>query len=56
MKGAAEYEALVATELGVEGRRRATEGMSSQSAAHLAIMAFVIIGNIGYFASKRRRG
>lgn len=56
MKGAAEYEELVATRLGVPGRRRGTEGMSSQSAAHLAIMVFVIIGNIGYFATKRRRG
>lgn len=55
MKGAAEYEELVEREVGVPGRRRATEGMSSQSAAHLAIMVFVIIGNIGYFATRRKR-
>jgi len=55
MKGAAEYEELVELRVGVPGRRRATEGMSSQSAAHLAIMVFVIIGNIGYFASRRKR-
>ncbi len=55
MKGAAEYEELVDKTVGVPGRRRATEGMSSQSAAHLAIMFFVIIGNIGYFASRRRK-
>jgi len=55
MKGASEYEELVATVTGVPGRRKATEGMSSQSAAHLAIMAFIIFGNIGYFATKRRR-
>ncbi|MBN1423851.1 hypothetical protein JXA88_04775 [Candidatus Fermentibacteria bacterium] len=55
MKGASEYEELVATVTGVPGRRKATEGMSSQSAAHLAIMAFIVFGNIGYFATKRRR-
>lgn len=55
MKGASEYEELVAKVVKVPGRRKATEGMSSQSAAHLAIMAFIIIGNIGYFAAKRRR-
>lgn len=54
MKGASEYEELVAR-LGVPGRRKATEGMSAQSAAHLAIMGFIILGNIGFFAAKRRR-
>jgi hypothetical protein len=55
MKGAAEYEELVERGVGVPGRRRATEGMSSQSAAHVAIMVFVVLGNVGYFLTRRKR-
>jgi hypothetical protein len=55
MKGAAEYEGLVAEELHLGGRRKAMEGMSSQAAAHIAIMIFVVLANIGYFAGRRRR-
>ncbi len=55
MKGAAEYEELVETIVEVPGRRRATEGMSSQSAAHVAIMIFVVLGNVGYFLTRRKR-
>jgi hypothetical protein len=54
MKGAAEYENLVATKYHLEGRERAMEGMGSQSAAHLLIIFFVIVGNLAYFAGKRR--
>jgi hypothetical protein len=53
MKGAAEYEQLVEDRYQIGGRVRASEGMGSQSAAHLAIMLFVVLGNIAYFASKR---
>ncbi len=55
MKGAAEYEELVESEVVVPGRRKATEGMSSQSAAHVAIMVFVVLGNLGYFLTRRKR-
>jgi len=55
MKGAAEYEELVERSLAVGGRRKAMEGMSSQSAAHIAIMAFVVLANIGYLARRRRK-
>lgn len=55
MKGAAEYESLVAANYGVGGRRRASEGMTAQSAAHILIMAFVVVGNVAYFASRRKR-
>lgn len=48
MKGAAEYEKL----LGKEGT--ATRGMDSQSLAHLLVIFFVLIGNIGYFASRKK--
>jgi len=49
MKGSAEYERLVGN-LGL-----ATTGMDSQSIAHLLIIGFVILGNIVYWAEKRRK-
>ena len=55
MKGGAEYEELVETRVGVPGIRRATQAMSSQTAAHLVIMLFIIIGNVIYFKSRRRK-
>jgi len=48
MRGASEYEHLVGhPDVG-------SLGMSSQSVAHVVIILFVILGNIGYFASRRR--
>jgi hypothetical protein len=60
MKGAAEYEELLEQRMVKNGmdwglRRKGTEAMSSQAAAHIAIIAFIIIGNIGYFATRRRK-
>lgn len=55
MKGGAEYEELVEERCGVYGRRKATDAMSSQTAAHIWIMVTIIIGNIGYFAMRRRK-
>jgi hypothetical protein len=55
MKGGSEYEELVQTKDGITGRRRATEAMASQTSAHFAIILFIIIGNIGYFALRRRK-
>jgi hypothetical protein len=49
MKGAAEYEVLVDTP------GLAIVGMDSQSTAHLLIIAFVILGNIIYWAEKRKK-
>ena len=54
MKGAAEYEELVESELKVLGRRRASEALGSVTAAHLTIIIFIIIGNIGYFLRRRK--
>ena len=49
MRGASEYEHLVKhPDVG-------SLGMSSQSVAHVVIILFVILGNVGYFASRRRR-
>ena len=55
MKGGAEYEEMVSTNLGVPGRRKATEAMSSQTASHIWIMILIIVGNVGYFAMRRRK-
>ncbi len=60
MKGAAEYEDLLLDRLQKNNmdwgqRYKGTEAMSSQTAAHLAIMVFIVIGNIAFFASKRRK-
>jgi len=55
MKGAAEYEELVEVNYGVEGRRIASEAMLSLTYAHLAIMLFIIIGNIGFFLHRRKK-
>jgi hypothetical protein len=55
MKGAAEYEELVETKLKLRDRRKASEALGSLTAAHLTMIAFIIIGNIGYF-TRRRRG
>jgi hypothetical protein len=54
MKGAAEYEELVDKKYHTGGRLKATEGMASQSAAHVLIMVFVILGNVAYFATRRK--
>lgn len=49
LRGASEYEHLI-------GRPdRAALGMSSQSVAHMVIILFVILGNIGYFVTRRRK-
>ena len=49
MKGAAEYEKLT------NNPGLATEAMGVQTYAHLVIIAFIIIGNLGYFLDKRAR-
>lgn len=48
MAGAAEYETLI------EQPDTATRGMDAQSAVHLLIIVFVILGNISYLLSRRR--
>jgi len=50
LKGAAEYEQLI------EKPGDASTGMSAQSIAHLIIVLFVILGNIGYFMLRRQKG
>ncbi|MFH1422215.1 MAG: hypothetical protein ABIH42_05830 [Planctomycetota bacterium] len=47
IKGAAEYEALANT------IDKATSAMDAQSITHLIIIAFVIIGNLAYFMTRK---
>ena len=49
MKGAAEYEDLI------KRPDKAILGMTAQSISHVAIILFVILGNIGYFMTRPRR-
>jgi hypothetical protein len=49
LKGAAEYETLVGTP------GKAVQGMKVQMVAHLIIIVFIIIGNIGYFAQRKKK-
>ncbi len=49
MKGAAEYEALI------DHPDRASLGMDAQSLIHLLIILFIMFGNAGYLAMRRKR-
>jgi len=48
MKGSADYETLV----GLPGA--ATRGMDAQSFGHLLIIAFIALGNVAYFTTRRK--
>jgi hypothetical protein len=50
MRGAAEYEKLVGK------KADATTGMDAQSLVHLLIIGLVILGNISFFATRKKRG
>ncbi len=49
LKGAAEYEKLI------RHPDMATKGMDGQNMAHLLIVFFIVIGNIGYILGKRAK-
>ena len=49
MPGAAEYENLI----GVPGI--GTSGMDAQSVAHLVIVLFIVLGNLGYYIERSRQ-
>ena len=55
MKGAAEYEILVQKSGYSKAYMPAVAAMDSQSLAHVVIMILVIIGNIAFFATRKRR-
>ena len=50
LKGAAEYETLI----GYPGD--ATKGMDAQSIVHALVVVFILLGNVVYLLSLRRRG
>jgi hypothetical protein len=54
MKGGAEYEVLVQKNNYSKAYMPAVAAMDSQSLAHVVIMILVIIGNIAYFATRKR--
>jgi len=55
MKGAAEYEELVEQRLDIKVKRKASEALLSITYAHLVMIAFIIIGNVGYFMRRRQK-
>ncbi len=55
MKGAAEYENLVLKYGYAKSLGTAETGMNSQQMVHLLIIAFIILGNIGYFFVRRKQ-
>lgn len=55
LKGASEYETLVERHGHSLAFKPACQGMDSQSLAHLVIMIFIILGNLSYFLTRRRR-
>jgi len=55
MKGAAEYEKLVLEHGYARTLGTAETGMNSQSMIHILIMVFIILGNVGYFFSRRAK-
>ena len=55
MKGAAEYEHLILENGYADELGRADTGMNSQTIVHLLIIVFIILGNIGFFFSRRSK-
>ncbi len=55
MKGAAEYEELVEQRLNIKVKRRASEALLSITYAHLVMIIFIVIGNVGYFIRRRQK-
>jgi len=55
MKGGAEYEQLLARNDLSHAPKRASQGMDAISSAHILIIIFIILGNIGYFLGRRKK-
>lgn len=55
MKGGAEYEVLVQQHGYSKAYMPAVAAMDSQSLAHVVILVLVVIGNVAFFATRRRR-
>ncbi|MEO0082081.1 MAG: hypothetical protein ABIL25_07305 [candidate division WOR-3 bacterium] len=55
MKGGAEYEVMVQKAGYSKAYMPAVAAMDSQSLAHVVIMVLVVIGNVAFFATRKRR-
>lgn len=55
MKGASEYETMMTQHRYVLVEKPAIQAMDAQSLGHLIIMLFIVIGNIGYFATRGKK-
>lgn len=55
MKGGAEYEEMVERTLNIKSRRKASEALLSLTYAHLVMIIFIAIGNLGYFIKRRSK-
>jgi len=55
LRGAAEYETLLHDQYGLKVGD-AVRGMDSQSITHVYILLLIILGNIGYFLSRKKGG
>lgn len=55
MKGAAEYETMVQKHGYSKAYMPAVAAMDSQSLAHVVILALVVIGNVAFFVTRKRR-
>ena len=51
LKGAAEYEVLV----GRQDKGSAVKRMDPQAVTHIIIIAFIILGNIAYFSTRKTK-
>lgn len=54
LKGAAEYETMLDRRNILVAEKQASPGMDAQNLAHLVIIIFIIVGNIGYLYMRRR--
>ncbi|HEX7321100.1 MAG TPA: hypothetical protein VF399_12195 [bacterium] len=55
MKGAAEYETMLAKNGYRMPNQNATKAMDAQSLGHLFIILFIIVGNVGFFLMRRQK-
>ena len=55
MKGAAEYEKLIYDKGYAKGLGRAETAMDSQSMVHILMIVLIVLGNIGFFFSRKKK-
>jgi hypothetical protein len=55
MKGAAEYEALLERNGLYKGRKPASIGMDAQTISHVLIILLIVLGNVGFFVTRKKK-